>query len=119
MVPFTITYLGELRCEAVHGPSGTKLLSDAPVDNHGRGESFSPTDLLATAFGTCMLTVMGIAAKRDGVRLEGTGVQLEKHMRPPRRGAWPSWWCASRWPPVFPQRAARPWSRQPTRVPWR
>ncbi len=87
MIPFSITYRGQLRCEAEHLSSGTRLLTDAPKDNHGRGESFSPTDLVATALGTCMMTVMGIAAQRDGVALEGTTIAVEKHMTatPPRR----------------------------------
>ena len=89
MVPITVTYLGDLRCEAVHGPSGTRLITDAPVDNQGKGESFSPTDLLATAYATCMTTIMGIVAKRDGIPLGGTRVEIEKHMSatPPRRVA--------------------------------
>lgn len=89
MVPITVTYLGDLRCEAVHGPSGVRLITDAPVDNQGKGESFSPTDLLATAYGTCMTTIMGIVAKRDGIALEGLRVEIEKHMSaaPPRRVA--------------------------------
>lgn len=89
MVPITVTYLGDLRCEAVHGPSGTRLITDAPVDNQGKGESFSPTDLLATAYATCMITIMGITAKRDGIALSGVRVELEKHMSatPPRRVA--------------------------------
>lgn len=87
MVPIIITYLGDLRCEAVHGPSGTCLVTDAPVDNQGKGESFSPTDLLATAYGTCMITTMGIVAKRDGIALSGVRIEVEKHMTaaPPRR----------------------------------
>lgn len=87
MVPISITYLDGLRCEAVHGPSGVKLVTDAPVDNHGRGESFSPTDLMATAYGTCMATIMGIVAKRDGIVLPRFTVAVEKHMTasPPRR----------------------------------
>src|SRR5476651_1542236 len=87
MVPIAIRYLGQLRCEAEHGPSKTRLITDAPVDNHGKGESFSPTDLVATALGVCMTTMMGIAAQRDGVRLDGAIVHVEKHMSttPPRR----------------------------------
>ena len=65
MVKLTSTYEGQLRCRAVHGPSGTQLVTDAPVDNHGKGESFSPTDLVATGLGVCMMTVMGIVAARD------------------------------------------------------
>ena len=80
MVPIHIRYLGDLRCEAQHGPSGAKLVTDAPVDNHGRGESFSPTDLVATALGTCVLTIMGILAKRHGWDLSGTTVDVTKEM---------------------------------------
>lgn len=89
MVPITVTYLGDLRCEAVHGPSGVRLITDAPVDNQGKGESFSPTDLLATAYATCMTTIMGIVAKRDGIALQGVRVAVEKHMTaaPPRKVA--------------------------------
>ena len=65
MVSLTSTYEGGLRCRATHGPSGTVLITDAPVDNHGKGESFSPTDLVATALGACMMTIMGIAAERQ------------------------------------------------------
>lgn len=87
MVPQTISYLGSLRCSAVHGPSGVTFITDAPRDNHGRGESFSPTDLVVTALATCMVTTMGIRAQRDGVNLDGTAVAVEKHMSadPPRR----------------------------------
>lgn len=80
MVEISIAYRGELRCEATHGPSQKQLLTDAPVDNQGRGESFSPTDLLATALGTCMLTIMGIAAQKRGWSLEGAEVKVTKHM---------------------------------------
>ena len=59
-------YLGDLRTEAVHLQSGNKLITDAPVDNQGKGEAFSPTDLLATAYGSCVLTIMGMAAKTHG-----------------------------------------------------
>jgi putative redox protein len=80
MVAIEIAYLGQLRCQAQHMPSGTRLITDAPVDNHGRGESFSPTDLVATALGTCMLTIMGIVADREGLDLSGTTVQVAKEM---------------------------------------
>lgn len=86
MVHIDIAYRGELRCGAVHGPSGAELITDAPVDNHGKGASYSPTDLLATALGTCMLTIMGIAARREEVALEGARVRVQKGMvADPRR----------------------------------
>ena len=80
MVAIHLRYTGQLHCEAVHGPSGTALATDAPKDNHGRGESFSPTDLVATALGSCMLTVMGIAANALGVNIEGARAEVEKSM---------------------------------------
>jgi len=80
MVTITSTYDGGLRCTATHGPSGVTLITDAPVDNHGKGESFSPTDLVATAVANCMMTVMGIAAERHGVDLKGTMVTIGKEM---------------------------------------
>ena len=80
MVAVTITYQGELRCEAEHGPSGTRLTTDAPKDNHGKGESFSPTDLVAAALGACKLTIMGITARKLGMNLNGAHVQVEKEM---------------------------------------
>jgi putative redox protein len=87
MVEISIKYLGDLRCEALHKPSGTVITTDAPVDNEGRGESFSPTDLAATSLGTCMLTIMGIAARKQGVDLGETTVKVLKEMtsQPPRR----------------------------------
>ena len=80
MVPIKIEYQGELHCQAVHGPSGTALTTDAPKDNQGRGESFSPTDLVATALGSCMLTVMGIMARTLGIDIKGTTATVEKEM---------------------------------------
>lgn len=80
MVPQSIKYLGELRCQSTHGPSKVELLTDAPTDNQGRGESFSPTDLVVTAMATCQVTTMGIVAQRDNVTLDGTKVYAEKHM---------------------------------------
>jgi len=80
MVTITSTYDGGLRCTATHGPSGVKLITDAPLDNHGKGESFSPTDLVATAVANCMMTVMGIAAERHGIDLKGTIVTIGKEM---------------------------------------
>lgn len=80
MVEISVEYLTGLRCRATHGPSGATLITDAPVDNHGRGEAFSPTDLVATAFGCCMATVMGIVAEREGIDLSGVTVRVGKHM---------------------------------------
>lgn len=79
-VEIDITYTGELHCEAVHGPSGNRLITDAPVDNGGRGAAFSPTDLVATALGTCLLTIMGKVAERHGWDLRGTRVHVVKDM---------------------------------------
>ena len=80
-------YTGDLRCQALHGPSGSELSTDAPTDNQGKGERFSPTDLVATALSTCMLTIMGIVAERHGWSLEGASARVEKTMTstPPRR----------------------------------
>ena len=86
-VEVTVAYQGELRCQATHGPSKTQLVTDAPVDNHGKGESFSPTDLVATALGSCILTTMGIVAQRHKIDLSGTRVHVVKEMiqQPVRR----------------------------------
>lgn len=79
-------YLGELRTRATHLQSGNALITDAPVDNHGKGEAFSPSDLLATALASCMLTIMGIAAEKKGLSIEGTEVETTKIMvSDPRR----------------------------------
>ncbi len=75
-----VRYEGDLHTACTHEPSGTTLATDAPKDNEGRGESFSPTDLLATALGSCMLTVMGILARRKGWKLEGASVAVDKEM---------------------------------------
>lgn len=80
MVEIKIDYAGDLHCTASHGPSGTVLETDAPVDNNGRGESFSPTDLVATALGACMATVMGIVAQRKEIDLAGMKIAVRKHM---------------------------------------
>src|SRR5580658_4209287 len=80
MVNIQIEYQGDLHCKATHGPSGTELSTDAPRDNQGRGESFSPTDLLATALGTCMLTIMGIAARTLNIDISGATASVEKEM---------------------------------------
>ena len=80
-------YQGQLRCQVQHGPSGTLLETDAPTDNQGKGERFSPTDLVATALSTCILTIMGIVAERHGWELEGCEARVEKTMtaEAPRR----------------------------------
>jgi putative redox protein len=80
MISIHIDYEGGLRCRATHGPSGGQLVTDAPVDNHGRGESFSPTDLVATALASCMATILGIKAEQKGLDLSGMTVDVEKHM---------------------------------------
>lgn len=79
-VEVNIQYEGDLHCRAVHGPSGMKLITDAPLDNGGRGEAFSPTDLVGTALGTCMLTIMGLFAKNNNMDIEGTKVRVVKDM---------------------------------------
>ena len=79
-VEIDLVYEGQLRCRATHGPSKTQLTTDAPVDNHGKGESFSPTDLVATALGTCMATLMGIVAERNKLDIAGTEVHVVKEM---------------------------------------
>lgn len=86
MVQISIEYTGQLHCNATHGPSGTALATDAPTDNLGKGESFSPTDLVATALGTCIATTMAIVAERHGIDLKGMTVQVTKEMaEAPRR----------------------------------
>jgi putative redox protein len=86
MVQIDLFYQGGLRCKAVHGPSQQSLITDAPVDNHGKGEFFSPTDLMATALGSCLATVMGIIADKEGIDLAGLKVTVKKEMAPaPRR----------------------------------
>ena len=87
MVRLTTTYEGNLRCKAQHGPSGTTIFTDAPVDNHGRGESFSPTDFVGVALGACMMTIIGMVAERHGLDLVGMKAETVKEMsqEPPRR----------------------------------
>ena len=80
MVDIRIDYEGQLRCCAQHMPSSTKLETDAPVDNQGRGESFSPTDLVATALGTCMATIIGITAQHRNIDVRGMRVSVQKEM---------------------------------------
>lgn len=79
-------YIGDLRTEATHVLSGKKIITDAPLDNQGKGESFSPTDMVAAALGSCMLTIMGISAKAHGFDIDGTKLEIEKIMgTDPRR----------------------------------
>ncbi|QNI84942.1 OsmC/Ohr family domain-containing protein [Synechococcus sp. PROS-7-1] len=80
MTNITCTYTGDLHCEATHSGSGARLSTDAPLDNEGKGEAFSPTDLLATSLGTCMLTIMGITARSRGWSLEGASASVDKVM---------------------------------------
>jgi len=82
----TARYVGHLRTEATHTTSGTTILTDAPVDNHGRGAAFSPTDLVSAALGACMMTIMGIVAERHNLNLTGVTYEITKHMAAdPRR----------------------------------
>ena len=86
MVQIDTEYVSDLRCVAEHVPSGVTLNTDTPEDNHGEGRSFSPTDLIATALGTCIATILGIQADKHDVDLEGTEVTVEKQMASdPRR----------------------------------
>lgn len=80
MIEMSCAYEGHLRCLVRHGPSGSELLTDAPVDNHGRGEAFSPTDLVGTALASCILTVMGIVAERHGIDLQPCHARVRKTM---------------------------------------
>jgi putative redox protein len=86
-VTVVVAYEGSLHCTATHGPSQQTLSTDAPVDNGGSGAAFSPTDLVAAALGSCMLTIMGKVAQRDGLDLAGTHVSVVKEMvaQPTRR----------------------------------
>jgi uncharacterized OsmC-like protein len=86
MATIRTVYCGDLRTEAEHIASGNKIITDAPVDNQGRGEAYSPTDLLCAALGSCMLTIMGISARNHGWNLEGTRLEITKIMAAaPRR----------------------------------
>lgn len=81
-----ITYLGDLRTSSIHLESGTEILSDAPKDNHGKGAAFSPTDTVANALGSCMLSIMAIKSKDLNLNLEGSTVEITKIMNAdPRR----------------------------------
>jgi uncharacterized OsmC-like protein len=79
------SYLGNLRTQATHVLSGNALLTDAPLDNNGKGEAFSPTDLVCAALGSCMVTIMGIVAEREGISLEGLSWEITKIMQPAPR----------------------------------
>lgn len=86
MVKCTMTYQGGLRCELQHEPSGSTIQTDAPVDNHGMGEAFSPTDLMCSAVAGCMATIMGIYAQEKGLDLKGLRIAVSKEMSAnPRR----------------------------------
>ncbi len=87
MVEINVTYQGDYLFKAVHRPSGVEILTDPPVDNRGKGRSFSPTDLVATALGTCMGTTMAFVAERDKIPLEGMKIVVQKEMtaKPIRR----------------------------------
>ncbi len=80
MVNISIRYDGELHCSATHDPSQAKIATDAPTDNNGKGESFSPTDLVATALGTCMSTILAMTAERHGLDIKGATVSVAKEM---------------------------------------
>ncbi len=81
MATIKSSYLGSLRTESIHVQSNTILLTDAPVDNNGKGEAFSPTDLISSALGSCMVTIMGIIAERDGLKIEGLTYEVTKIMQ--------------------------------------
>lgn len=86
MVKCKMTYQGGLHCALQHEPSGAEVCTDAPVDNHGKGESFSPTDLMCSAMAGCMMTIMGIYAQEHGFSLEGATIEVGKVMNAnPRR----------------------------------
>ena len=88
MTKMITVYKGNLRTEITHTLSGTKITTDAPTDNHGKGESFSPTDLFASSLGSCMLTIIGITAQAHGFNIDGTTMTTEKVMSAnPRRVA--------------------------------
>ncbi|WP_435354704.1 OsmC family protein [Emticicia sp. SJ17W-69] len=82
-----IVYLGDLRTQATHLASSEAIITDAPVDNNGKGEAFSPTDLAATSLGSCAMTIMGIVARRDEIDFTGSEIEITKIMssEPPRK----------------------------------
>jgi putative redox protein len=87
MIEIDLDYEGDLHCRLRHGPSGAVIVTDAPVDNHGKGEAFSPTDLLAASLGACIMTTMAIFARRKDVDLKGGRAKVTKEMilEPQRR----------------------------------
>lgn len=86
MATITLNYMGQLRVEAIHVKSATKLITDAPTDNEGKGESFSPTDLLCVSLATCMLTIMGISIQNHAMKIGEITSEITKHMSSnPRR----------------------------------
>lgn len=86
MATIETTYLGDLRTEPVHVQSGTHIITDAPLDNQGKGEAFSPTDLMSASLGSCMMTIMGIAARTHSIDIDGTTASITKIMAAnPRR----------------------------------
>jgi putative redox protein len=86
MVKISIDYTGQLHCDVSHGPSGTVIQTDAPADNQGKGATFSPTDLVAAALGSCIATTMAIVAERHQIELKGMTITVEKEMASdPRR----------------------------------
>jgi len=89
MVKMNAVYKGKKHCELIHEPSQSKIETDAPKDNQGLGEKFSPTDLVGAALGSCILTTMAIVAERDGINIEGSTADVEKEMtaQPRRIGA--------------------------------
>ena len=80
-----VTYQGELRTTSIHLQSGNEIITDAPTDNHGRGEAFSPTDMVANSLATCMFSIMGIKAREMNVNLEGSTAEVTKVMQPSPR----------------------------------
>ncbi|MCL2502547.1 MAG: OsmC family protein, partial [Bacteroidales bacterium] len=86
MATITTIYQGQLRTQASHNQSGSRIITDAPTDNHGKGEAFSPTDLFAASLGSCLLTIAGIAAQTHGFSIEGARIETQKIMTDsPRR----------------------------------
>ena len=86
MVKSFATYTGNLHCDLEHEPSGARISTDAPKDNAGRGEAFSPTDLVGAALASCVLTTIAIVAERDGLDMKGARAEVEKEMSlDPRR----------------------------------